>query len=1210
MAREAPHSVVQHVLERSCRELAARLQRGEAAGAEDYLARFPAVASDTEAAVELIYAEFIAREDLGQRPTVEEFLTRFSPWRERLARQLTFHTILSDAPPGEGEGESEPEDAGREDSWLDLSQTSLFAPLVRRPGSYRIVREVGRGATSVIFEALQAGTSRRVALKCIDDGGRADPEARRRLLSEARTAAMLQHPNIVQVFEVGVQDDVPFLALEFVEGQSLGRWLKDARPAPRRAARIAETLARALQYAHGRQVIHRDLSPANVLLTADGTPKITDFGLALRLGRTSRRAPLGAILGTPGYMAPEQAGGVGEATAAADIHALGAILYEMLTGVPPFPAEPTMDALQRLLEDAPVPPRRLRRETPAALEVICLKCLEKDPARRYASAGALADDLARFARGEAIHARLAAWPVRALRLARQQGQGPVGLLAPALLVTAVLLGSLGWWLLDLRRDLATLRRQLDAEVPRARALALAERRAERATRLDRRNRYTLDLRRAQQALVAGDRRLATDLLDGLRPWGDTPDPRGFEWYTLVGRLNRPISILPAAHRSAVYAAAVAPDGLRFATGDLQGTLVIWDATTLQPLRAVPAHEAAVTHLRFTPDGTRLVSACGDERGRHQVSLRDAATLKDIGEPIALREPLHHLDLAADGRTLVVREGDPADHARLWGVTAEGLRPLRGDLDEARHLAVSPDGRRLAVATPDGRVLIGPVDRPGGLVATLPADAGRVEAMAWRPDGTELVVATAGRALLRIDPDRGALRGTPLADRDRVVQHLQYSPKGATLVAVDTHGLTVRDGATGAPLRTCELPGGAPLAWWNIAPGGQTALAGDANGEATRWYLRTGVATPVPRGGDVPVRSGAYFPADQRAVMGTEDGRPWFWSPLPGDPQSSAHQGEAWCVAFTPSGKLAASGGDDHRVRLWAVGERRLTPVRTLEGHTSTVSSLAFTPSGDQLVSGDLQGGLILWNPHAGGRGIVLNPPREGSQVRSLRIAADGRTLVTAGSDGVVRLWDLADRAMRSSLRAHDSKARAVAVAPDGRRMASVGNDAVVIQWELEAGTARELWRRPLPAEGASLAYAPDGRTLAVGLVSGRIELRETATGARRADLPGHRNEVRTLTFTPDGETLVSGSLDGSVRTWDPVTGLERLLVRLHRAGVYDVAVSADGTRLLSCDHNGEVRLTLAPRDPPAQAQALAPREDFDAEGDADEVVEAEPDDAP
>jgi hypothetical protein len=272
------------------------------------------------------------------------------------------------------------------------------------PG-YEIVGELGRGGMGVVYQARHLGLKRPVALKVIRAGDYAGAHELARFRAEAEAVARLQHPNIVQVYEVGAHDGLPFFALEFCAGGSLARRL-DGRPLPpTQAAEIVEVLARAMAAAHRGAVIHRDLKPANVLLTADNTPKVTDFGLAKRLDET-RLTASGAVMGTPSYMAPEQArGDVTAVGPAADVYALGAILYECLTGRPPFTAESTHDVITQVIGREPVPPSRVGPKLPRDLDVICLKCLEKEPAQRYASADALADDLGRFRAAEPIQAR-------------------------------------------------------------------------------------------------------------------------------------------------------------------------------------------------------------------------------------------------------------------------------------------------------------------------------------------------------------------------------------------------------------------------------------------------------------------------------------------------------------------------------------------------------------------------------------------------------------------------------------------------------------------------------------------------------------------------------------------------------------------------------------------------------------------------------------
>ncbi len=272
------------------------------------------------------------------------------------------------------------------------------------PG-YEVLGLLGKGGMGVVYKARQLSLDRIVALKMILHAEHAGLAERQRFQAEAEAAARLQHPHIVQVFEVGTHEGLPFLTLEYCPGGSLAQRL-DGTPWPiRESAHLVETLAGAAQAAHAARVIHRDLNPANVLLSATGQPKITDFGLAKLLGEQGR-TQTGAVVGTPSYMAPEQASGKAkEVGPAADIYALGVILYELLTGRPPFKAATPLDTILQVVSEEPAPVRRLRPQVPRDLATICHNCLERDPARRYASAGALAEDLRHFLAGEPIRAR-------------------------------------------------------------------------------------------------------------------------------------------------------------------------------------------------------------------------------------------------------------------------------------------------------------------------------------------------------------------------------------------------------------------------------------------------------------------------------------------------------------------------------------------------------------------------------------------------------------------------------------------------------------------------------------------------------------------------------------------------------------------------------------------------------------------------------------
>jgi serine/threonine-protein kinase len=271
------------------------------------------------------------------------------------------------------------------------------------PPGYEVLGELGRGGMGVVYKARQSGLNRVVALKTLRAGGRATPPELARFRAEAEAVARLRHPNVVQIYDIGEHDGVPFLCLELVEGGSLATELARAPRSPREAARLLEALARAVHHAHEQGIVHRDLKPANVLLAADGTPKLTDFGLAKLLDSVCGQTQSEVVLGTPAYMAPEQAAGQSKQVGpAADVYALGAILYECLTGRPPFRGDDRLELLLQVLEREPDAPRLHNRGVEPALEAICLKCLEKAPADRYPSAQALAEDLAAYLQGEPV----------------------------------------------------------------------------------------------------------------------------------------------------------------------------------------------------------------------------------------------------------------------------------------------------------------------------------------------------------------------------------------------------------------------------------------------------------------------------------------------------------------------------------------------------------------------------------------------------------------------------------------------------------------------------------------------------------------------------------------------------------------------------------------------------------------------------------------
>ncbi|HEX5271579.1 MAG TPA: serine/threonine-protein kinase, partial [Gemmataceae bacterium] len=372
-----------------------RWQVGERVPAESYLRRFPDLEADSEAVVELAYGEYLLREERAERPGLDEYLWRFPAHQDRLRLQVECHQALR-------ENGTTPRVSLAEATLPRAPEQAGGTPLV--PG-YEVLGELGRGGMGVVYKARQVKAGRVVALKMVLAGGHASAAEMGRFRREAEAIARLQHPNIVQMFEVGEHHGLPFFSLEFCPGGSLDRKLVGKPlPAPQ-AALLLERLALAVQAAHEKHVVHRDLKPANVLLAEDGTPRVSDFGLARKLDEVGQ-TQTGSLLGTPSYMAPEQARGSGhKAGPPADVYALGAILYECLAGRPPFKAATYAETVRQVLEQEPAPPRRVNPAVPRDLETICLKCLHKEAARRYPSAAELADDLRRFLEDRPIRAR-------------------------------------------------------------------------------------------------------------------------------------------------------------------------------------------------------------------------------------------------------------------------------------------------------------------------------------------------------------------------------------------------------------------------------------------------------------------------------------------------------------------------------------------------------------------------------------------------------------------------------------------------------------------------------------------------------------------------------------------------------------------------------------------------------------------------------------
>ena len=983
-------------------------------------------------------------------------------------------------------------------------------------GDYLLQEEIARGAMGVVYRAEQKSLRRTVAIKMIRSAMLAGEEEVARFRTEAEAAAGLDHPNLIPIYEVGELDGQHFYSMKLIEGGTLTTEMERLRQHPDEAARLMTTVARAIHVAHQNGILHRDLKPGNILIDNKGEPHVADFGLAKQMESNTSMTVSGQIMGTPYYMAPEQAAGGGRnLTTQADIYSLGAMLYHVLTGNVPHQADSIVDTLKLVVDEEPRAPRTIDAAINRDLETVVLKCLDKDPAKRYPSAAALADDLDLWLRGEPVHARPVRTPEKVVKWMRRK---PV-------LASLWGLASLFVLTLGIGGPIVAVR-QADLRQTAVEAQTLAEERADNI----RRNLYFSEMNLASQ--TTRDSKGVKTVRDLTRKWipksGET-DLRGWEWHYLDGLYRYDLYSFEG-HEDEVWAVEFSPEGERAASLDRSGTLCVWSAADGKELGTWKEMADPRSPVRWNPAGGDDLAFFDRDGNLVRFEVDAGSSETALRAPVPGADPMW-LAWSPDGKRFAMGRTRKRQVLILNANTGEIEHAhSMGKEFAVTGIAWNPDGSELAVA-PGPTIL----DAESGSRISRPRPGKALRRISWSPDGKYIAGESATFSFLPA-PGSTPPRSIVVVDAETMEQVDVFTGHYDYILSVTWSGnsrrvissswdQTVRIWGLWEPWERLVIPcAEGPLrVSWN-SDSGQLAIT-----EGTRVRVVDGTRQATPSWGiGRSIAEVRWNPDGSRVLSASDNGVFFIWDPdtkkrLAEFSNGAGDSALARSACWSPDGTRIATATNDIVIRDVAGGKE----LHRLDGHRRHVVSVDWSPDGRLLASSDREGTIRVWNADSGREETKAQLPKEAS---------------FNNSNFVVR-WS------------PDREANRLAV--------SAGDRVHLLDPETLAHVSTLESREASPV--LALAWDPQGSRIALGDKSGMIRIFDSRSGEMLQEFQGHESRTRALAWNTDGSRLASAGADRMIRIWDPDAGLLGLTIQASHYAIHNLDWSPDGDRLVSSD---------------------------------------------